>query len=99
MVRPMVIIADDHALVAEALKVQLQPEYSVVEIVADGRSLISVATELKSEIILIDLGMPLLNGIDAGWELKKLLPETKFIVLTMSEDTEVAQLSSFPREL
>ena len=90
MDQPRILIADDHTLVAEAFKSLIEPEYQVVKVVADGRSLISAAMELKPDVVLLDLSMPLLNGIDAGQELKKLLPKTKFIILTMNEDPDVA---------
>lgn len=90
MGKPRVLIADDHTLVVEAFKKLLDPEVEVVGTVADGRALLTVALELKPDIILIDLGMPLLNGMDAGQELKRRLPRSKLIVLTMSEDYDLA---------
>src|SRR5271154_6951193 len=90
MDQPRILIADDHLMVAEAFKTLLEPEYQVIKLVADGRSLLSAAVELKPDIVLLDLNMPLLNGLDAGQQLKKLLPKTKLIVLTMNEDPEVA---------
>ena len=90
MDRPRILIADDHALVAEAFKALLEPEYDVIKVVTDGRSLLSAARELRPEVILLDLSLPLLNGMDAGLELRKLLPKTKLIVLTMNEDVDVA---------
>ena len=90
MERTRILIADDHVIVAEAFKSLLEPEYQVVGVVTDGKSLIRVALETKPDIVLLDLGMPLLNGLDAGQELKKLLPRIKLIILTMNEDPEVA---------
>jgi DNA-binding NarL/FixJ family response regulator len=90
MSRIRIVIADDHTLVAEAIKNLIEPEYEVVKMVADGRSLVDAAVELKPDIVLQDLGMPLLNGFDAGERLKKLLPRTKFIVLTVNEESYVA---------
>jgi DNA-binding NarL/FixJ family response regulator len=90
MDRPRILIADDHTLVAEAFKNLIEPEYHVIKMVADGRSLLTAAKELKPDLVLLDLGMPLLNGLDAGLELKKLLPKTKLIVLTMNQDADVA---------
>jgi DNA-binding NarL/FixJ family response regulator len=90
MGRPRILIADDHTLVAEAFKTLLEPDYQVVKLVVDGRSLLAAAKELKPDLVLLDLGMPLLNGLDAGRELKKSLPKTKLIVLTMNEDPDVA---------
>ena len=90
MDRPRVLIADDHTLVAEAFKSLIEPEYQVVKVVTDGRSLLAAAIETKPDVVLLDLSMPLLNGLDAGQELKKLLPKTKLIILTMNEDPDVA---------
>lgn len=90
MGRPRILIADDHTLVAEAFKRLLEPDYEVVKLVIDGRSLLSEAKQLKPDLVLLDLSMPLLNGLDAGRELKKSLPKTKLIVLTMNEDPDVA---------
>jgi DNA-binding NarL/FixJ family response regulator len=90
MDRPRIMIADDHTLVAEAFKNLLEPDYNVIKVVADGRALLAEAKDLKPDLVLLDLGMPLLNGLDAGLELKRLLPKTKLIVLTMNEDADVA---------
>jgi len=62
----------------------------VVRVVADGKSLLAAAQELRPDLVLLDLGMPLLNGLDAGLELKRMLPKTRLIVLTMNEDADVA---------
>ena len=90
MARAKVLIADDHLLVAEAFKTLLEPEYEVVGLVDNGKRLLTAAIETSPDIVLLDLGMPLFNGIDAGKELKKLMPKTKIIVITMSEDADVA---------
>jgi DNA-binding NarL/FixJ family response regulator len=90
MDRSRILIADDHTLVAEAFKSLIEPEYQVIKVVTDGRSLLSTAVELKPDVVLLDLNMPLLNGLDAGHALKKLLPKTKIIILTMNEDADVA---------
>jgi DNA-binding NarL/FixJ family response regulator len=90
MDRPRILIADDHTLVAEAFKTLLEPEYQVIKLVADGRSLLTAAKELKPDVVLLDLGMPILNGLDAGQELKKSFPKIKLIILTMNEDPDVA---------
>jgi CheY-like chemotaxis protein len=64
--RPRIIIADDHAFVADACKKLLEPEYDVVATVGDGRALVRIAATLKPQVIILDIGMPLLNGLDAG---------------------------------
>jgi DNA-binding NarL/FixJ family response regulator len=84
------MIADDHKLVGDTLRSSLEDEYDVLRVVEDGKSLIIAATELVPDLVLIDLGMPMLNGIDAGQSLKKQFPRMKFIVVTMNEDPSIA---------
>ena len=90
MSRARILLADDHTLVSEAFKKLLEPEFDVVGTVADGRTLLQVAEQLKPDVAVIDLGLPLLNGMDAGKQLKRILPRTKIVVLTMSEDSDLA---------
>jgi DNA-binding NarL/FixJ family response regulator len=90
MSKPRVLLADDHILVSEAFKRLLEPEFEVVGTVADGRSLLQIAQVVKPDVAILDLGLPLLNGMDAGKRLKTLLPKTKIIVLTMNEDLDLA---------
>lgn len=89
MVRPGILLADDHTLVLEAFKKLLEPEFEVVGTVSDGRALLSVAPELKPDVIVLDLSMPELNGMEAGLQLRRLLPRTKIVVLTMNEDPDI----------
>lgn len=84
--RPRLLLADDHALVAEGLRSMLAPKFDVVGVVEDGRTLVQVAEELKPDVILVDISMPQLNGIEAARRLKKALPKTKLIFVTMHED-------------
>ena len=85
-----ILIADDHRLLADACKTLLEPEFQVVGVVTDGRCLIRSAEELKPDIIILDIGMPHLNGLDAGAQVKRKLPGIKLIFLTMNMDTEIA---------
>jgi DNA-binding NarL/FixJ family response regulator len=85
-----ILLADDHTLVAEAIKRLLEPEFEVVAVVADGRSLVREAVALKPDVALVDLNMPILNGFDASEQLKASNPAIKIIVLTMNEDPEIA---------
>ncbi len=89
--RPRVLLADDHTLVAEAFAKMLEPQFEVVGIVTNGRALLEDAPKLCPDIVVLDLGMPLLNGLDAGERLKESIPEAKVIVLTVNEDPEVAR--------
>jgi len=88
--RARLLIADDHTLLAEACKSFLEPEFEVVGIVDNGRSLLQLACELKPDVVILDIGMPQLNGLDAGDQVKHLLPTTKLVFLTMNMSPEVA---------
>jgi DNA-binding NarL/FixJ family response regulator len=89
MNRPRILLADDHVLLADALKSMLTPHYDVVGIANDGRSLLHAAETLKPDLIVVDIGMPQLNGLDATMQIKRLLPRVKVIVLTMNEDSDL----------
>jgi DNA-binding NarL/FixJ family response regulator len=84
------MIADDHTLVAEACKKLLEADYDVVATVGDGRALVRVAATLKPQVIIMDVGMPLLNGLDAGQQIKQLLRSVKLVYLTMNQDADLA---------
>ncbi len=88
--RPTVLIADDHQMFAEALRSILSPAFEVVGIASNGRELTEMAAQHKPEIIVTDLSMPLLNGLDALANLTKSGLRSKFIVLTMHADVGVA---------
>src|SRR6516225_9647242 len=90
LTKARILLADDHTLVAEAFKRLLEPEFEVVGTVGDGRALLRAAGELKPDLVLVDLNMPLLNGLDASEQLKQTAPQIKIIVLTMNEDPEIA---------
>lgn len=87
---PRVLIADDHKLVAELCKSLLEAEYDVVGIVGDGRELVRFALSLKPDVIVLDIAMPVLNGLDAGQKVKESLPAVKLIYLTMNPDLDIA---------
>jgi DNA-binding NarL/FixJ family response regulator len=90
MKRPRILLADDHTMICAGFQKLLEPEYEVVGIVQDGRALLKAAVELKPDVVLVDVGMPLLNGLDAGRELKKMVPSIKLIFLTMNPDPDIA---------
>lgn len=91
MHRPRVLLADDHRLVVEACVSLLEPECKVLGIVADGRALLATAQALRPDVIVLDIGMPLLNGLDAARQLKQSMPTVKLIFLTMNEDPDLAK--------
>lgn len=90
MKRTTILLADDHTIFSAALQKLLEPEYEVIGRVEDGRSLVKTALDLKPDLVLVDVGMPLLNGLDAGRELKRLAPRIKIIFLTMNPDPVIA---------
>jgi len=90
MKRTRVILADDHTLMLDALKNLLEPEFEVVGIFADGLSLVEAAPALSPNVIVLDIGMPNMNGLLAGQRLKQLMPFVKLIYLTMNHDPDVA---------
>ncbi|MCS6291478.1 MAG: response regulator transcription factor [Nitrospira sp.] len=83
MKRPRVLMADDHSLILAGLRKLVEAECDVVGAVEDGRALVEAAQRLRPDLILLDISMPLLNGLDAARQLRKLLPESKVIFLTM----------------
>ena len=90
MKRPRVLLADDHTLLVEGFRKILEPSYDVVGTVKDGLALLDAAPILKPDVILIDIAMPRLNGLEAGRRLKQLMPGVKLIFLTMNEDPDLA---------
>jgi len=87
---PRVILADDHTLIAEALHQLIAPQFDVVATVADGRAFLESAAALKPDVVVVDIAMPLLNGLEAGRRIKQKMPSVKLIFLTMNEDPELA---------
>jgi len=85
-----ILLADDHNLLLDAYRRLLEPEYEIVGAASDGKTLIHLAQQLAPDLILIDLGLPLLNGMDAGAQVKALMPKIRLVVVTMNEDVSVA---------
>jgi DNA-binding NarL/FixJ family response regulator len=90
MTRPRVLLADDHLLLREAFTRLIEPECEVVGGVGDGRAVLAEAPRLRPDIVVMDVSMPLLNGLDAARQLRQLMPRVKVIFLTMNEDPDIA---------
>jgi DNA-binding NarL/FixJ family response regulator len=90
MKRIRILLADDHTMISAGFQKLLEPHYEVVGSVEDGRALLKAADELKPDVVLLDVGMPLLNGLDAARALKKSMPHVKLIFLTMNPDSDIA---------
>ena len=85
-----ILIADDHAIFAEALRLLLERQYMVIGTVAGSRALVEEGIRLRPDVIVTDLSMPLLNGLDAARRIKEAIPKVKFAFLTMHDDPQLA---------
>ena len=90
MTRTKVLLADDHTLLLEAFKGLLEPEFEIVAAVADGRALMEHVITLRPDVVVADISMPLLNGLEAARQLQGMSPRPRLIFLTMNPDPEVA---------
>ena len=90
MRKSRVLIADDHKIFAEGLKRLLKEDFDIVGVVADGRQLVAAAEKLRPDVIVVDISMPMLNGIDAVQQIKKVQPAIKAVFLTMHPDVAYA---------
>lgn len=90
MAFPRILLADDHTILVEAFRKLLEPHFDIVATVSDGFALLDAAAQVKPDVIIVDISMPLLNGLEAALRLKKQLPSVKIIFLTMNEDPDLA---------
>jgi DNA-binding NarL/FixJ family response regulator len=90
MALPRLVLADDHTILVEAFRKLLEPHCEIVATVSDGRALLETAGQLNPDVVVVDIGMPLMNGLEAGLRLKQQMPNVKLIFLTMNEDPDVA---------
>ena len=90
MTQPRVLIADDHVLLLDAFKALLAPDFNVVGTVTDGRMLLEEFARLHPDVVILDVAMPLLNGLDAGRQLKAQRRSVKLIFLTMNPNPDLA---------
>jgi DNA-binding NarL/FixJ family response regulator len=80
---PRILVADDHSIILAGVRSLVEPEWELVGVVGDGRSLVEAALKLRPDLIIVDIGMPLLNGIDAARQIRKEWPDAKVLFLTM----------------
>jgi DNA-binding NarL/FixJ family response regulator len=90
MSKTRVLLADDHALVVQGFEALLKDTFELVGVVHDGRSLVDAAEVLRPDVIVTDLSMPLLNGLDAVRQIRERRPNARIIILTMHRDTQLA---------
>ena len=86
MIKPRVLLADDHTLVLEGFRKLLEKDFDLVGTADNGRALVSEAERLKPQVILLDISMPLLNGLDAARQIKKVTPDVKLVFVTVHAD-------------
>jgi len=86
--RPTLLLADDHTLLLDGLRLMLEPDFNLVGVVEDGQALLTAAQKLRPDLILLDISMPALNGIDAARQLRKLVPSSKLVFLTMHSGSD-----------
>lgn len=90
MARTRVVLADDHAVVAQGLSELLKNSFDLLEVVHDGHALLDAADRLRPDVVVTDISMPLLNGLDAIRQIRARHPEIRIVVLTMHADTQTA---------
>jgi DNA-binding NarL/FixJ family response regulator len=90
MARTRVVLADDHAVVAQGLSELLKDSFDLLEVVHDGHALLDAADRLRPDVVVTDISMPLLNGLEAIRQIRARHPEIKIVVLTMHADTQTA---------
>jgi DNA-binding NarL/FixJ family response regulator len=90
MKKPRILLADDHKIVLEGLRGLLDPEFEIVGAVEDGRALVAEAERLKPDVVVADISMPGLNGMDAARRIKKMDPHIKVVFLTMHSEASYA---------
>ena len=90
MMRPRVLLADDHALLLGAFETLLCGECDIVGQVSDGRALVAAAEALNPDIVVLDISMPILNGLEAARQIRHKAADVKLIFLTMNEDADLA---------
>ena len=90
MIRPRVLLADDHTIVAQGLSSILEPEYELVGIAEDGRELVAAYERLRPDVVVTDISMPSLNGLEAARQIRKLDKHARIVFLTMHLDAEFA---------
>jgi DNA-binding NarL/FixJ family response regulator len=86
--RTRLLLADDHTVLLEGLRMMLEPEFELAGVAEDGQALLAAAASLKPDLILLDISMPMLNGIDAARQLRKTIPAARLVFLTMHSDPD-----------
>jgi len=86
MAKPRLLLADDHELLLDGLKKLLEPEFDLVDAVSNGRAAVAAYERLRPELVLLDVGLPILNGIEAARQVRAITPSAKILFVTMQTD-------------
>jgi DNA-binding NarL/FixJ family response regulator len=86
MAQVRILLADDHALILDGMRRLVESHYEVVGTADDGATVVENAARLRPELVVLDVGLPILNGIDAGREIRKVLPDTKLVFISMHSE-------------
>jgi DNA-binding NarL/FixJ family response regulator len=89
-IRPRILLADDHTMLLDAFRRLLEPRYEIVGTACNGRALIDLAASTQADVIVLDISMPGLNGMDACAQLRRKMPDVKLVFLTVNEDPDIA---------
>lgn len=90
MARVTVLLADDHAMFVEGLQALLKDSFDLIGVVHDGRALLKAVEELAPQVVVTDISMPMLNGVDAVRQIKNIRSQTKIVILTMHSEPQLA---------
>jgi DNA-binding NarL/FixJ family response regulator len=88
--RPRILLADDHTLLLDAFRRLLEPQFDIIGTAADGRALVELAATTDPDVVILDMAMPRLNGMEAAAQLRRKLPGIKIVFLTVNEDPDIA---------
>ncbi|MDM7923786.1 MAG: response regulator transcription factor, partial [Pyrinomonadaceae bacterium] len=86
MLTTRIVLVDDHRVLLDALRCMVEPEFQVVGLFEDCRSMLEQVAEIRPEIVVLDIGMPLMDGLSAAEHLKKVVPKARLVFLTANED-------------
>jgi DNA-binding NarL/FixJ family response regulator len=88
--RPRILLVDDHTMLLDAFRRLLEPRFKIVGTAGDGRALVDLAIDTHPDVIVLDISMPRLNGMDACALLRQKIPDVRFVFLTVNEDPDIA---------
>jgi DNA-binding NarL/FixJ family response regulator len=88
--RPRILLADDHTMLLDAFQRLLEPRCEIVGVACDGRALLDLAASTRPDVIVLDISMPGLNGMDACVQLRRKMPDVRLVFLTVNEDPDIA---------